>query len=97
MIKCEGETKIQKKFDVDRKTLKAGLRKLRSLVKVKIRLAKEHGTVEVDQPPLPIVKSWYGEVLETVDDAENFFERNSDACIRSSSRKYLEWCSALST
>ncbi|WP_456434854.1 hypothetical protein [Methanopyrus sp.] len=75
MIKCEGETKIQKKFDVDRKTLKAGLRKLRSLVKVKIRLAKEHGTVEVDQPPLPIVKSRYGEVLETVDDAENFFER----------------------
>ncbi|WP_457614717.1 hypothetical protein [Methanopyrus sp.] len=55
--------------------MKAGLKKLRSLVKIKIRLAREHGTVEVDQPPLPIVKSWYGEVLETVDDAEDFFER----------------------
>ncbi len=72
--KCEGEGKIQAE-DIDRKTLKAGLRKLRSLVKIKIRLAKEHGTVEVDRPPLPIVESWYGEALETVDDAESFFER----------------------
>ncbi|WP_457620503.1 hypothetical protein [Methanopyrus sp.] len=62
-------------FDIDRRTLRAGLKKLRSLVKVKIRLAREHGTVEVDRPPLPIVKSWYGKVLETVDDAEDFFER----------------------
>ncbi len=61
-------------LEVRRRTLKQGLKKLRSLVRIKIELAEDHGTEEVDLRPLPIVKEYYGEEIRTVEEAREFYE-----------------------
>ena len=60
---------------VRRKTLKQGLKKLRSLVRIKIELAEDHGTREVDVRPLPVVRDYYGVDIRTVEEAREFYER----------------------
>lgn len=56
---------------MDRFSIK-GTKKLFSLTKTKIRLAKEAGTIETKPAPLPLVKRFSGREVSTVDDAESF-------------------------
>ncbi len=55
--------------------LRRALKKLRSLTRIKIELAEEHGTEEVDVSPLPLVERYFGERVETVEDAWGFYEK----------------------
>ncbi|NPB01492.1 MAG: hypothetical protein GXO28_01100 [Methanopyri archaeon] len=54
--------------------LRRALKKLRSLTRIKIELAEDHGTEEVDVSPLPLVERYFGERIETVEDAWDFYE-----------------------
>ncbi len=56
------------------KALKKGLKKLRSLTRIKIELAEDHGTEIVDISPLPLVRRYFDVDVSTIDDAWRFYE-----------------------